>query len=312
MELRKDYALERWVIIASGRSKRPQERREAEGQVRGVCYFCPGNERFTPPEIGRLGGRRWRFRWFANKFPAVEPKGNPEARTDNEFFTFADAYGIHEIVVETPSSAKQLWDLKHSELVELFSIYNSRIGELSKADRIKYVSVFKNHGVKGGASLRHSHTQIIASAVTPPVVNAEAESCSGKCPYCRIIGTEKNSFRRCFENETAAAFTPYASRFNYELWIFPKIHRKTLGEFSENEMRDFTELLHNALKRLKTLNVSYNYFIHYSPDSADLHFHLELAPRISNWAGFELSSGIVINTVSPEDAARFYRGESRF
>ena len=77
-------------------------------------------------------------------------------------------------------------------------------------------------------------------------------------------------------------------------------------------MRDFTELLHNALKRLKTLNVSYNYFIHYSPDSADLHFHLELAPRISNWAGFELSSGIVINTVSPEDAARFYRGESRF
>src|SRR3989338_7068510 len=111
MELRKDYVLDRWAVIAPGRNKRPRELSERAPAGRAACYFCPGNERMTPPEIGRTGGKRWRFRWFGNKFPAVEMNCSPEARTDNTFFTFADAYGSHEIVVETPSASKQLWDL---------------------------------------------------------------------------------------------------------------------------------------------------------------------------------------------------------
>src|SRR3989344_3223815 len=121
MELRKDYVLERWVIIAAGRKQRPKEYAEKQSEsLKSVCFFCPGNEKLTPPEIGRIGGEKWRFRWFPNKFPAVDKRGNPDVRNDNTFFTFSDAYGSHEIIAETPSMTKQLWDLDKQELAELF------------------------------------------------------------------------------------------------------------------------------------------------------------------------------------------------
>lgn len=314
MELRKDYVLERWVIIAEGRKQRPKEYAEKQSESpKSVCFFCPGNEKLTPPEIGRIGGKKWRFRWFPNKFPAVDKRGNPDVRNDNEFFTFSDAYGSHEIIVETPSGAKQLWDLNQAELAELFSVYNERINELSRDSSARYVAVFKNHGSKGGASLKHSHTQVSSINIIPSLVQAEASASSkGGCAYCRIIGIEKGSFRACFENGSAVAFAPYASRFNYELWIFPKRHLRTLGDFSGHELNDFTELLDRALKKLKKLKVSYNYVLHYAPLNSELHFHVEVTPRIATWAGFENSTDIVINSVPPEDAAKFYRGESQF
>ncbi len=314
MELRKDYILERWVIIAAGRKQRPREYSDRQsGSPKQVCFFCPGNEELTPPEIGRVGGKKWRFRWFPNKFPAVDRLGNPSVRNDNTFFTFSDAYGSHEIIVETPSRTKQLWDLDRHGLAELFSIYKERIGELSRDGSARYVAVFKNHGSKGGASLRHSHTQVASINIVPPLVQAEVNASSkGGCAYCRIIDVEKGSFRRCFENGSAVAFTPYASRFNYEIWIFPKRHLGTLDDFNSDELNDFTELLDKVLKRLKSLNVSYNYVLHYAPSGSGLHFHVEVTPRIATWAGFEAASDVIINSVPPEDAARFYRGESQF
>ncbi len=314
MELRKDYILERWAIIASGRKQRPKEYSEKQSEsLKQVCFFCPGNENLTPPEIGRIGGKKWRFRWFQNKFPAVDKKGNPDVRNDNTFFTFSDAYGTHEIIVETPSRTKQLWDLNKDEIAELFSIYKERITELSRDSSAKYVAVFKNHGSKGGASLKHSHTQISSINIVPPLVQAEVKASSkGGCAYCRIIDIEKKSFRACFENKSAVAFTPYASRFNYEIWIFPKKHLKTLDDFSNQELNDFTELLDRVLKKLKNLNVSYNYVLHYAPSGSELHFHVEVTPRIATWAGFENSTDIIINSVPPEDAAKFYRGEFQF
>ncbi|MBI2663832.1 DUF4931 domain-containing protein [Candidatus Woesearchaeota archaeon] len=312
MELRKDYILDRWVIIASGRGRRPQELREPDSSGKDLCFFCPGNEHLTPAEIGRIGNRKWRFRWFANKFPAVDILGNPDVRTDNTFFTFADAFGMHEIIVETPSKKKQLWDLGSAELAELFSIYKGRIAELSGRRSINYVAIFKNHGSKGGASLQHSHTQIIATAFIPQIVQQEADASGKPCRYCKIIDIEKGSFRRCFENADAVAFAPYASRFNYEVWLFPKRHVTSLADLTKEELSSLAKILLSILRKLKKLNAAYNYFLHYSPAGSDLHFHVEVTPRIANWAGFELSSGITINTVSPEDAARFYRGESEF
>ncbi len=314
MELRKDYVLERWVIIAAGRKQRPKEYSEKQSErPKQVCFFCPGNEKLTPPEIGRIGGKKWRFRWFPNKFPVVDKGGNPDVRNDNTFFTFSDAYGSHEIIAETPSRTKQLWDLKQPELAELFSIYRNRINELSRDGSAKYIAVFKNHGLKGGASLKHSHTQIASINIIPPLIQAEVSaSAKGGCAYCRIIEIEKGSFRACFENGSAVAFAPYASRFNYEIWIFPKRHLRTLDDFSGQELNDFTELLDMVLKKLRKLNVSYNYVLHYAPSNSELHFHVEVTPRIATWAGFESSTDIVINSVPPEDAAKFYRGESQF
>jgi len=136
------------------------------------------------------------------------------------------------------------------------------------------------------------------------------------CPYCEILGAETNSTRRCFENESFIAFAPFASRFNYELWIFPKKHYVSITELDDWEILGLAQILKKALLKLKSLNVSYNMFIHNSPqyfinnnNYKPLHFHIEICPRIGSFGGFEFGAEIVINTVSPETAARYYRGE---
>jgi UDPglucose--hexose-1-phosphate uridylyltransferase len=312
MELRKDYILDRWVFLASARKKRPREFKKAEKKAEEkICYFCPGNEHLTPPEIGRIGKKKWKIRWFPNKFPAVEQKGNPIIKTDNTFFTFSDAYGKHEVIAETPDHKKQMWDLSKEHLKEILDVYKQRIIELSKLEHIKYVIVFKNHGREGGTSLVHTHTQIAAVNILPTAVEDEVKASKkySKCPYCDIIKIEKDSHRRCFENNSIVAFAPYASRFNFEVWIFPKRHVKNITELNDKETADLAEVLKNVLIKLKKLNASYNFFLHYAPPGEDLHFHIEVTPRFATWAGFELASDAIINSVLPEDVAKFYRGE---
>ena len=312
MELRKDYILDRWVFLASERKIRPREfKTDAKEQKAQICYFCPGNEHLTPPESGRIGKEKWKIRWFPNKFPAMALEGNPIVKTDNKYFTFSDSYGKHEVIAETRDHDKQLWDLPEEDIREILEVYNNRIQELSRIPNVKYVLVFKNHGEEAGTSLIHSHTQVAAVNIMPVLIQEEVAASKryNSCPYCEIISVEKQSYRRCFENDSFVAFTPYASRFNYEIWIFPKRHLRALNELTKEELDDCADILTKVVRKLKELNVSYNYYLHYSPENEDLHFHIEVAPRIATWAGFELGSEAVINSVSPEDAARFYRGE---
>lgn len=315
MELRKDYILDRYVVLTPERKKRRKELSKQElkkEKKKKNCFFCPGNEYLTPPETGRIEENgKWKLRWFDNKFPAVELKGNYNVKTDNTFFTFSDAFGKHEVVVETPDHKKQLWDLDKKNIKQILDVYTNRIIELSNIGGVKYVLIFKNHGVEAGTSLIHSHTQIAAINITPTLIMDEVNAAKkyDTCPYCSIIEIEKDSYRRCFENNTFVAFTPYASRFNYEIWVFPKRHVRNITELEENETNDLAEILKNVLVKLKKLNASYNFFLHYAPKGEDLHFHIEVTPRIAVWAGFEFSSDITINSVTPEDAAKFYRGE---
>lgn len=307
VELRKDYFLERWVIIAPRRSKRPVEFVKKKYSSK-TCFFCPGNEHHTPKEIGRIGGKNWSMRWFPNKFPAVKEFGNPSVKKNNQL-THTAAYGSHEIITETSSSKKQLWDLKNAEIMTLLQVYSNRISELENKKHVKYVLVVKNHGSEAGASLNHSHTQVASLNILPSTVKEELSAyANGKCNYCKVLSFEKKSARKCFENKSVIAIAPYASRFNYELWILPKRHIKKLSDFSEQELKDLAAVLAKALKKLKKINAPYNYFIHYSPTNKNMHFHIEVTPRLTTWAGIELSSGITINTVSPEIAAKFYRG----
>ncbi len=315
MELRKDYILDRWVYIATERVNRKHEFKETTGLNNSdskTCFFCPGNEHTTPPEIGRLEEHgKWKIRWFPNKFPAVKLEGDPVIRTDNSFFTFSAGYGMHEVIAETPDHDKQLWDLPEDHLYQLLHVYKDRINALSGQDNIKYVILFKNNGREAGTSLAHSHTQIVSLNKIPGLVQEKINAIRkyDSCPYCSIIEIEKNSFRRCFENDTFIAFTPYASRFNYEISIFPKAHLKNLNEMSQEEFKDLASIMKKVLDKLRQINAPYNFYLHYSPDNEDLHFHIEFTPRFANWAGFEFSSNDIINSVSPEEAARFYRGE---
>lgn len=313
MEQRKDYILNRWVYLASERKKRPKEFRAEEVKDKSsVCYFCEGNEHMTPPEIGRLEeGGRWLLRWFPNKFPAVRPEGNPIIRTSNMFFTFSDAFGSHEVIADTRPHDKQLWDMPCEHIKKLIYVIKERVNVLSSMENTSYVIVFKNNKREAGASLSHSHTQVVSINHVPPLVREEVEACRkfSSCPYCGIVSIEKGSLRRCFENRTFAAFTPYASRFNFEIWVFPKRHAQDFNSFTDDEFTDLAGILSNVLAKLKELNAPYNIHFHYSPKGENLHFHLEITPRFAVWAGFEFCSNDTINSVSPEDAAKFYRGE---
>ncbi len=310
LELRKDYILDRWVIAASVRAKRPKEyKQKITAKEPKICVFCPGNENLTPPEIGRIEKNgKWLLRWFPNKFPFVEQKGSAKIKTKG-FFTSSSAYGKHEVIADTNKQNVQLWDTKKEQIKLLLEVINQRITALEKLKGIKYVSVFKNHGEKAGTSILHSHVQITAISNIPPAVKEKLAAIKKhkKCPYCQITKIESKGKRKCFENKTFVAFAPYASRFNYEVWLFPKKHIKNLSELKDNEMADLASILNKVLKKLRELNLSYNLIFHYSPKKENLHFHIEVAPRIATWAGFEFSTGITINSVMPEDAAKFYR-----
>lgn len=307
-EIRKDYILNRWVIIADERAKRPNDFKNKKLKINhNKCNFCPGNEKLTIGETARIEENgKWIIRVFPNKFPAVKLNGNSEIQTHNHFYTFGNAYGIHEVVVET-NTKKQLWDLSEKHIEKLFSLYKERINEISKIKGIKYVQVFKNHDEKAGTSIIHSHSQIIAYNKIPNLVEDEIKysNIENNCAYCEIIQREKDSYRRCFENNNFIAFCPYASRFPFEILIFSKNHVNNLNECN---LSDLAVIMKKILIKLKELNSPYNFMIHYSPKEYNLHFHIEIIPRLSTWAGFEYS-GTIINTMPPENAAKFYRNE---
>ncbi len=316
VELRKDCVLDRYVVLATNRSKRPCQFKNKDESLSNLaeidenCPFCPGNEDKTPKEIGRTGdGQRWVFRWFENKFAAVDLNGDYVVKTDNEFYTFGNAFGKHEIIVETPKHNIQLWDLDEEQLADLISIYNFRIEELSRIPGVKYVALFKNHGPAAGTSVVHSHSQVIAYNIVPFWVREVIKSVAKfeGCPYCQLLEKEKNSERHVLETEHFLTFTPYASQYPFEVVIFPKKHVRFLNELRDN----FDELaihLKRVLSKLKELNCSYNISWMNSSFDRDLHFHVKIIPRITKPGGFEFF-GTHINVVTPEDAASFYRGD---
>jgi len=314
MELRKDYLLNRWVIISEKRGSRPHQfSQQAESHDDpSKCFFCPGHEHETPPEISRYPDHGdWEIRLFPNKFPFAAEEGQYDIRTDNEFFTFAQPFGKHEVLVETNDHHRQLWDLEVDELANVFRMYGKRINDIYMEGKAKYVLVFKNHGRDAGTSIVHSHTQIVSLNMVPPVLKEKVDAVENHdgCPYCLIIEAESGSDRRCFENESFVAFTPYASRFNYEIWVFPKQHIESMASLDHTEIQHFAEIMKQILVKLKEIGCSFNYVVHNAPLDKDMHFHIEIMPRMAKWAGFELGGGVIINAISPETAAKFYRNE---
>jgi UDPglucose--hexose-1-phosphate uridylyltransferase len=310
-ELRKDYILDRYVIIAGERAKRPDEfKKKPKIKKEDTCFFCPGNESMTPPEICRYpeSAKVWEMRVFPNKFPATRPEGKFEIKTDNNFFTYSDAYGYHEVLVETPNHEETLADLPEDRIAEVFRLFKKRIIVNVNSPNISYVTIFKNHGENAGTSIIHTHCQLISNSAVPQAI-LEKEKAVKKfqsCPYCSIISIEKDSFRRCFENSCFVAFTPYASRHPLEIWVFPKRHVLSITDFNNQEFVYLAEIMKKILLKLKSINADYNFYLQYGIEN--MHFHIEITPRLSTYAGYELSTGTIINTMPPERAAEFYRG----
>lgn len=327
-ELRKDPIVERWVIISTERGKRPHDFKQEE-QIKitgGFCPFDPGNEKYVPPEIYavRTAGSQpndpnWTLRVVPNKFPALGIEGDLDKHAVG-MYDAMNGIGAHEVIIETPNHAETLDAMPLDRMKDVIFAYKARIEDLKKDKRMKYVLVFKNYGAVAGASLEHSHSQLIALPIIPkrPLElfgGAKTYfSYKDRCPFCDIIRQELNDKVRLIEEtKHFISITPFASRSPFEVSIIPKKHNAHF-EFEDAEvLYDFTYILQNTLKRLKIAldNPPYNFVLingAFIFDHDDyFHWHLDITPRLTKIAGFEWGSGFYINPTPPEDAAKYLR-----
>jgi UDPglucose--hexose-1-phosphate uridylyltransferase len=328
-ELRQDRTTGGWVIIAPERDHRPREWvTEKERQSDGLqhfdltCPFCPGHEAELPrivAETSANGSLGWSVRVVPNKFPALQLQadiGMPACRRHQAL----PGYGIHEVVIESPRHDADLATMTKPGLFAVVSMYRRRFQALLEQPRIETVVLYRNHGSKGGASLAHPHSQIIALGLVPPRLNALIETGlhhfrqKGRCATCEELDIEYQDGKRIVdENAQFVATVPFAAEHPFELWIVPKRHQASFTEVGDAELSDFTDLLGRSLQRLKSAldNPPYNFVVDSAPKSdvtaRHIHWRLRIVPEIVTWGGFELGAGLPINPSNPEDDASVLR-----
>lgn len=331
-ELRKNIVSQDWVVIATGRARRPetfQEDKKSNHLPKSDCPF----EKFDPEEQpltvfldgkeveleqGKFIPKDWTTISLPNKYPAFTPGGSLEVRRLGPYEVM-DGVGFHEVVV-TRDHDRDIPEFTESEAKELVDMYQERYLDLSNEKFVNHISIFKNKGSRAGATLSHPHSQIIGIPVTDPQVQ---RSLNGslyyweeyqKCIHCDMLSWElKEKHRVLYENDCYVAVCPFASTVAFEVRIYPKTHFPYFERADDYQKKCFADALLVVMKKLKkALNdPDYNYFIHTSPADGKnydhYHWHLEILPRTSTFAGFELGTGIEISTIEPEKAAEFLR-----
>jgi len=331
-EIRQDQATKRWVVMATERAKRPHDLAAPPspapegGEHSAECPFCPGNEGKTPPELlaYREAGTApnspgWQVRVIPNRFAALHPEGEVQVR-DPHWFTTVTGVGAHEVIVESPLHSASPATMSTEQVTQVLSAAAERFEALTQDRRLNYIAFFRNNGLAGGSSLTHPHIQIIATPVAPTNIRAEIEEARRHhddrlhCVYCETIDNEREAGRRVlFETDAYFVYEPFASRWPFETWIVPKQHEPTLKPEGVPQLALLADALRRTLRALYDGlgNPAYNLVLHEAPlrDSCEdyYHWHLEILPRLATAAGFELGTGIWINSVLPEDAAPYLR-----
>ncbi|SPF48966.1 Galactose-1-phosphate uridylyltransferase [Candidatus Sulfotelmatobacter kueseliae] len=325
-ELRQNFMTKEWVVIATDRAKRPDEmvvHRAAKPAVSFSpnCPFCPGHENQTPPEILRLpdGGDGWKVRVVPNKYSALSPECKPDRTIRRSFHSMA-GFGVHDIVIETPDHSLAMALMPDAHVADILRIYKTRYDELSLDPRIAHVTIFKNSGTDAGTSLEHPHSQLIATPVISYQVRQRFQEALrhydeyGCCIFCQMIEEElQNQERIVLASERFVAVELYASPSPFFTHIYPRRHMASFGDISAQEIADLGRVLRTLLGKLYygLENPDFNLTIRTAP--AELvgvryfHWYLSVIPRLTRTAGFELGSGMFINTVIPEQAAEFLR-----
>lgn len=323
-EWRKDPVVERWVIISTERSKRPMDFLAAPDACQGCeCPLCEGNETQTPPEVTAFREKEsspnqpgWWVRVVPNKFPAVRIEGGT-IRHQHGIYDVMDGFGAHEVIVETTEHSMLLHEVSPYQMAEVIWAWRYRMVDLRRDRRFKYILLFKNFGSVGGASLEHSHSQIIATPMVPLDVYEEIQGCrdyrtrTGSCVFCDIVRQElAEDARLVHQNDHFVSFNPFASRFPFETWIIGREHQTDFTCMSEDAVHSLSRILLDTLRSLMhTLhNPPYNMVLHTTPVNGttenDYHWHIEILPRLTKMAGFELGTGYFINPTPPELAAQ--------
>lgn len=325
-ELRRDPISGRWVIISVERGKRPTDFVSPSQRKRGgFCPFCPGNEYTTPSEIiafrqseTKPNTPGWTLRVMPNKFPALQISGDLK-KTGVGMFDKMNGIGAHEVIVETPDHMLSLATMPGKAVEDALWAYYQRLSDLRKDRRIKYVLFFKNEGDAAGASLEHSHTQLIALPIVPKLVLEETDASKRyydlkeRCIFCDVINQELESrIRVVYENDCYVALAPFAPRAPFETWILPKKHEPVFSP-PDSSFTLLADILQTVLKQIdRILDVPpYNFVIHTSPFADEIndyyHWHIEIVPKLTKIAGFEWGSGFYINPTPPEESAKFMR-----
>jgi len=336
-ELRWDPLKMTWVIITNERGRGPRDFiHEREAVPMTACPFCYGQEAKTTHEVFAIrppgsaaDGPGWKVRAIPNKFPALRIEGESGKRGVG-LYDVMNGIGAHEVIIETPDHERSLGELSPAEITDVLRAYRARLLDLRRDPRFRYLLIFKNHGVEAGASIPHSHSQLIALPITPPVTTTELAVCRDyyqqkeRCLLCDIVAQELSTGERIVrEDEDFIVFAPFASCFPFEMRIVPRRHSHDFGLLDDRELGRLAETLKDALQRLRRVlhDPPYNFVLHNAPPMHlrlgkpaywgslpyDYHWHIELIPRLTKIAGFEWGTDFYINPTPPEAAARFLR-----
>lgn len=326
-ELRFNLITKDWVIVAPERAKRPEDfiKKAVQGDplpaYKESCPFCPGQEHLTPPETYRVGSAgTWSVRSIPNKFSALSREGSLERQISGIKRTMTGV-GLHDVIIENPLHNAPPAVLPQEAFNQVMKAYRDLYRIFYQDPRVKTVILFKNHGLAAGTSLEHPHSQIVGTPVIPPQIGYRIEESkryfedTGECLYCKMISDElKDQERIIIESAQMVAFVPYAALSPFHTWIFPKRHMASLEAISDLELADLGQVLKEVLERFYygLDNPDYNLVLRSIPDPRGdnefFHFYFAIVPRLTKAAGFELGSGMYINTQLPEKDAAFLRG----
>jgi UDPglucose--hexose-1-phosphate uridylyltransferase len=315
-EIRKHYFLEEHCIIASGRSKRPSAPKACGNEdVSSECVFCAGSEDKTPPATAVYKNgeilqdteweniKDWDIRCIPNLFPALSPDADEPVKSD---FDVSRGYGFHEVIIENPAHDSRLHLFSDEGIILLMQAYRDRVQYYQSKEGISYVSLFKNWGKKAGASLPHTHSQLIAVPLIPSCIAREMDVIREKdaCPYCDIVEKESGKERQIYENEHFVAIAPYFSMVPYEILILPLKHTNHLSIFTDDMLFSLGDCIRFAVSRLNETipELAYNYMFFQLEHEEKYHFNVRIKPVTSIAAGFEKNTGIYINSMPPEIA----------
>ena len=330
-ELRFDLVSKDWVVIATGRSRRPKEFKKTKKKTEIVpeegCPFCEISTQEKPTLILNKGKKvnakkipeKWTTVSIPNKYPALIPYKDLEERKEGEFYQRMNAVGFHEVVV-TRDHFKSLGQFKTSEVKELFEVYHQRYLDLMDKDFVNFVFIFHNHGPEAGASIFHPHSQII----TTPLVDVDLKRAllrseeyykkTGDCIYCQMNEWERKAKKRIvFENKGFIVVCPFASKSAFQMIVSPKFHSPYFEQITEKEKQQLAEAFGAALRKLhKGLDdPAYNFYLHTAPCDGKkyphYHWHWTILPKTAIWAGFELGAEMEISVIEPEKAAAYLR-----
>jgi len=261
----------------------------------------------------------WELRVVPNKFPALQVEGTLDRQPDG-MFDRMNGIGAHEVIIETPHHDRSLASMSEPEIERVLWAYRERIVDLKRDSRLRYILVFKNHGAAAGATLEHTHSQLIALPIVPDFLRQELSGArrhfevKERCVFCDVVHEDLLDGRRIIqENADIVALAPYAPRFAFETWLLPRRHGARFEEAPRHEYESLARMLKSVLQRMdRALETPpYNLIVHTSPFSEETgdfyHWHVEIMPKLTRVAGFEWGTGFYLNPTSPEEAAQALR-----